>query len=208
MKSLSALVALLVAVSAAVAQQFTINTPTGVTSCQPTRFTWVGGSGPFILTLTQGTTTGGATLKEFDGISGTGFTWNVDVPGGTSFICNLKDTTGNIVQSAAVNVGDGGSSCVNTSVTETATGVTSGAQSTGAATTSAPAGTNTSGGSTPTTSGGASSPSGGSTSAGASSTGSATTGGSASQSSGASQQLTAAGVGMAGIMGAIGAMLF
>jgi len=207
MKAVSALVTLLVAVGSAVAQQFTINTPTGVTSCQPTRFTWVGGSGPFILQLTEGTTTGGALLKEFDNLTGDGFTWNVDVPGGTNFICNLKGVDGVIAQSAAVTVGNGSNSCVNSTVTESPSGQTSIPVSTGAPSASAPGGSpsNTAPSGSPTTS----APAGSTTGASQSSKPSqSSTGGSASQTTGASQQLTAGTVGFAGLMGMIGAMLF
>jgi DUF4097 and DUF4098 domain-containing protein YvlB len=57
-------------------------------------------------------------------LTGDGFTWNVDVAGGTNFILNLKDVTGTIAQSAPVNVGNGGTGCLNTVITESVSGAT------------------------------------------------------------------------------------
>jgi hypothetical protein len=63
-------------------------------------------------------------IKEFDNLTGNGFTWNVDVAGGTNFICNLKDSTGALAQSAAIAVGNGSTGCVNSNITESASGQT------------------------------------------------------------------------------------
>jgi len=193
------LAAAILAVPVVLAQGPTINTPTGVTTCQPTRFTYSGGQPPYILTLTEGTTAGGAVLKEFDGLTGDAFTWNVDLQANTNFISNLKDSQGNIGQSASVMVTAGSNtSCVNATVNESATGQTSIPVSTGA-------GSST--GTSPATSAG-SSTTGGSSTSKPTSSGSSSGSAASPSKTGAANRITVSGFVITGLMGLIGATLY
>ncbi|KAI0314609.1 hypothetical protein OF83DRAFT_435277 [Amylostereum chailletii] len=118
----SALVAL---VPAAVAQM-TINTPPSVVECEPVQFAWNGGSPPYYLSLVPDGQPAGPALKQFPKQSDTSYTWMDDLPAGTAFNVALKDSTGVQAFSAPVTVQKGtDQSCLNTKVDEEASGPSS-----------------------------------------------------------------------------------
>ncbi|EPT05624.1 hypothetical protein FOMPIDRAFT_1021392 [Fomitopsis schrenkii] len=185
----------------------TVNTiTTGVQECEPILFTWVGGQAPYYLSLAPNKDTSAAPIKNFGQLSGTSYTWTVDLALGTSFTTILKDSTGTTALSDLQTVAAGsGSSCVNSTVTETGGSVgtysqtaagTDGAASTGGASTVET--TSASGNAAAKTSGSASG-----TKSSAAPTGSATTTG----TSGAGRASVGA-FGLAALMGLVGAALF
>ncbi|RXW21724.1 hypothetical protein EST38_g4123 [Candolleomyces aberdarensis] len=182
------------AVSAGVLAQgpITINTPLSVVVCQPVQFTWTGGTGPFFLP-------GAAAIVDFGRQDASPFTWNpANLPVGTSFFLQLRDSTGQVGQSGTATIQTGSdTSCVGqtTSTTSTATtggttttGTTPGATTTG---TTSPAATTSPRGTTGTTS-----PAG-------STTGTAS---GASQTNGAAKFASSGALGLAGVA-AIAALL-
>ncbi|OJA18174.1 hypothetical protein AZE42_05302 [Rhizopogon vesiculosus] len=171
------------------AYALTVNTPANVVECQPTMFTWSGGQEPYYLTLIPGGQSTAAAIKSFPTQTGTSYTWNVDLQANTLFTIALKDSTGATAYSDIVTIEPGSITCVNTSVDE-------GGASTGTAT-----GATTAGGATSA----AASASGTTSKASGTSSGSAST---ATSSGAASSLFVSSAMGVAGVMGLLGAALF
>ncbi|KAF8841764.1 hypothetical protein BDN67DRAFT_1002062 [Paxillus ammoniavirescens] len=180
MKFITAIVALATVVPA-VLGQMTINTPASVTECEPTQFTWSGGTPVYYLSLVPAGQPSAPPFKQFPTQSGTSYTWNTDLGSGTSFTVSLKDSTGLTAYSDIVTIQPGSSSaCLNSTVSESGSAAPS-----------------------PTSSGASGSSNTGSTS---SSTASATAG--ASQKNAANRLIMSTSFGVAGFMGLVGAALF
>ncbi|KAL1744109.1 hypothetical protein HDZ31DRAFT_82918 [Schizophyllum fasciatum] len=190
MKFLIAAASLIAAV-----QALTINTPSSLTTCQPSLISWSDGTPPYYLTILPGGQTSG-TLKSFDQTDSTSVTWNVDIAADTSVTLAIKDSTGQQQYTQAVTITKGSDdSCVNGDATASgetgsATGSSGGASSTGS-----------SGGSSTTKSGSSSS-------SGGSSASSTASGAEESGSNAASARSFAAPAGLAGVLGLVGAALF
>ncbi|MER6384092.1 Ser-Thr-rich GPI-anchored membrane family protein [Streptomyces sp. NPDC001118] len=106
--ALSAFVTLGTTVAEAPAvESFTINTPTNVVVCQPVLITWSGGEAPYSLTILPGSQPGAAPLRDLGQQDGTSYTWTADLPAGTSVGLTLKDSTGQVAQSAPFTINDG-----------------------------------------------------------------------------------------------------
>ncbi|KAF9468076.1 hypothetical protein BDZ94DRAFT_1304813 [Collybia nuda] len=112
MKFAFAPLAAVLAASSALAQQFTINTPTNVVVCQPILLTWVGGTPPYFLRF-PGNQPGAAALEDLGQQTGNQFTWLVNIAAGTSIGLSLRDNSGQTVQSAPFDINSGtDTSCV------------------------------------------------------------------------------------------------
>ncbi|KIK95431.1 hypothetical protein PAXRUDRAFT_140693 [Paxillus rubicundulus Ve08.2h10] len=183
MKFIAVLTAL-VTVVPAVLGQMTINTPASVIECEPTQFSWSGGTPVYYLSLVPAGQPSAPPFKQFPTQSGTEYTWNTDLGSGTSFTISLKDSTGLTAYSDIVTIQAGSdSSCLNSTVSE---------------------GGSTSGSAAPSqTSSGASGSS--NTGSVASATPSAA---GTSQTNAASRLTMSASFGVAGVMGLIGSALF
>ncbi|PBK75578.1 hypothetical protein ARMSODRAFT_396043 [Armillaria solidipes] len=168
----------------------TINTPSGVTECEPSALSWSDGTAPYYLTIYPGGVTTGSTLESFAATNDTSYTWTCDITAGTSLTFAIKDSTGSIAYTDAVTVQDGSSSSSATS-----TAGSSGSTTTAAGTAATTSATTSKTGSTGTTSAAAS---GSNTSSSSSTTTSA--------SSGAIRNSVTYGV--AGFCGLLAALLF
>ncbi|KAF5371859.1 hypothetical protein D9615_009566 [Tricholomella constricta] len=127
----------------------TINTPTNVVQCQPILLTWADGEPPYFLSAIPGGQPSAAAIKTFPNQNGNTFTWNVDLPAGTSITLSLKDNTGVQAYSDIVEIkGGSDSSCVNTSVAVSGSG--GGAAPTAGNTSPPTNGASTTGGPAPT----------------------------------------------------------
>ncbi|CCM01401.1 uncharacterized protein FIBRA_03452 [Fibroporia radiculosa] len=182
-----------------------INTPSDVTECIPTLFTWSGGVSPYyivrfshqsgkdphilfyspadaLLSLEPGSDPTGAPLQEYGPLTGTSYTWPTNITSGTSISLTIKDSTGATEESAPFTVGAGSNSCLNaasTSSTSSSSGSSSATSSGATSTTSTSA--SSSGASTTTTTSGATT----TTSSGTTSTGGAATTSASGKTSGA-----------------------
>ncbi|KAA1467516.1 hypothetical protein DENSPDRAFT_832592 [Dentipellis sp. KUC8613] len=139
MKSMfTSLVATALFVAGALAQTFTVNTPSNAVVCQPLQISWSGGSGPFFLSVLPGADPTGAALEDFGQVNSSPFTWQaVNFPQGTSLGLTLRDSQGNTVQSAPFTVNPGSStSCLNASGSSSAAGSTSAGASSAASSSS------------------------------------------------------------------------
>ncbi|KAN0093207.1 hypothetical protein V8E55_003991 [Tylopilus felleus] len=184
MKFITLAAALLAAIPAALG--LTVNTPANVVECEPTQIDWSGGTAPYYLTFVPAAQISAPAIKQFPTQTGDSYTWNVDLQAGVSFTIVLKDSTGASAYSDIVTVVAGTSiSCVNSNVTET--GGSSGGSATGSGSGSSATGKSASG--TPT-----------STSSSSSST--------HSNAAGRLSTFSVNAVGVAGIMGLVGAALF
>ncbi|KAI0360158.1 hypothetical protein OH77DRAFT_1517690 [Trametes cingulata] len=190
-----------------------INTLMSPTQCEPVQFTWEGGVPPYYLSLVPGGQPAAQAMKQFPAQNGTSMTWTVDLPSGTSFSSSLRDSTGTQAFSDIQTVQPGpDSSCLNDSVSETtsmtmtatsASSADSSAASTNSATTaSVPAvaqkAISTSGSASPTVSG---------TAVHAASSGASSTSATATSSNAASLHTSAGAIGIAGLLGLVGAAL-
>ncbi|TFK75238.1 hypothetical protein BDN72DRAFT_758202 [Pluteus cervinus] len=109
MTAFARLATLAVMAIGALAQSFTINTPTNVVVCQPILLSWTGGVGA----IHDGNNPSAAAIEDLGPQNGTSFTWIVNVAAGTSIGLALRDSTGQSVQSASFTVNPGTStSCV------------------------------------------------------------------------------------------------
>ncbi|KAG5353529.1 hypothetical protein C0989_005976 [Termitomyces sp. Mn162] len=100
--------------------QFMINTPTNVVVCQPILLTWTGGTGPYFLVITG--QPNGQALEDLGMVQSTQFSWTVNIPAGTSIGLTLRDSTGQIAQSAAFTINPGNdNSCLGQSSSAGAT---------------------------------------------------------------------------------------
>ncbi|KAF9236734.1 hypothetical protein BU15DRAFT_49655 [Melanogaster broomeanus] len=204
------LITALATVLPAVLGQLTINTPPNAVECEPTMFTWSGGTAPYYLALLPGGTNAcspfyALQLKQFPTQTSTSYSWLVDIQANVGFTISLKDSTGLTAFSDIVTVQPGSdTSCVNAAVQEggsttASVAATPVAPASSAGTPAAP-GTSAAAG---TTAAAATHSSGSSTSPSA--TGSAVT---ASKSNAASHLSLSSTFGVAGVMGLVGAALF
>jgi len=185
--------ATLAVLPAAFAQQLSVNTPQGVTVCQPVQITMTGGTAPYFLSFVPAGQSAAPPIKQFPQQTGNTFTWKADLPEGTTFTISLKDSTGAPAFSDTVTVGSGSdTSCLNTAVTEGGTGGSAAPTSGGSSGSSTGAGATTSGANPKPTSGTA--------------TASATA--SSASSSNAASNTKSNAVAIAGVMGLVGAALF
>ncbi|KAK0485140.1 hypothetical protein IW261DRAFT_1560797 [Armillaria novae-zelandiae] len=175
----------------------TINTPSGVTECEPSALSWSDGTAPYYLTIYPGGVTTGSTLESFSATNDTSYTWTCDITSGTSLTFAIKDSTGSIAYTDAVTVQEGSSSsCASvTGSSATSTAGSSGSTTTAAGTAATTSATTSKTGSTAATSAAAS----GSSTASSSST-------TTSASSGAIRNSITYGV--AGLCGLLAALLF
>ncbi|KAI0768046.1 hypothetical protein BD413DRAFT_614715 [Trametes elegans] len=209
----------LVALSPAVLGQGPkINTLTNPTTCEPVQFTWEGGAPPYYLSLVPGGQPAAAAIKQFPAQSGTSMTWKVDLPAGTTFSSSLRDSSGEQAFSDIQTVQSGpDTSCLNGSVSESASSSMTSASSSEMASSAATTNTATSTSmpsaaqkavsttASPSTGSGTASASGAevhavtSTSSGSSAT--------ATSSNAASLHTSAGAIGIAGLLGLVGAAL-
>ncbi|KAK2462975.1 hypothetical protein APHAL10511_005027 [Amanita phalloides] len=71
-----------------------IDTPASMTQCQPTLFTWNGGTGPYFLSILPGGQIGAAPLVSLGQTGDTSQTWVVTLPPNAGYTVVLKDSTG------------------------------------------------------------------------------------------------------------------
>ncbi|KAI0822470.1 hypothetical protein BC628DRAFT_1421674 [Trametes gibbosa] len=76
------------------AQTLKIDTVTNPTQCEPLRFTWDGGSPPYYLSLVPGGQPAAPALMQFPAQSGNSMTWIVNFEAGEPFSSSLRDSTG------------------------------------------------------------------------------------------------------------------
>ncbi|KAF8806957.1 hypothetical protein BYT27DRAFT_7100795 [Phlegmacium glaucopus] len=89
--------------------QLMINTPSAAVVCQPLLIAWSGG----VCTILPGNQPSAPALVTFPSTNATSVTWLVDIAAQTSLGLDLRDSTGNLAQSAAFSVQPGpDSSCV------------------------------------------------------------------------------------------------
>ncbi|OBZ72200.1 hypothetical protein A0H81_07793 [Grifola frondosa] len=117
-----------------------INTLSSVVECEPVQFTWSGGASPYYLSLIPGGQPAAPAIKQFPVQNGNSYTWNVDLPAGTTFTTSLKDSTGSIAYSdiQTVQPGPNASSVTEGSIAAGTTmppGNTAGVQGAAASTT-------------------------------------------------------------------------
>ncbi|KAI0091290.1 hypothetical protein BDY19DRAFT_904736 [Irpex rosettiformis] len=223
MKTFAAFVAL-AAAGSALAQQFTINTPSGVLQCVPAQLTFSGGTGPFFLAINT-PDANGAALQTYDGITASPFQWSANISANTQLGLSLTDrSNGNKALSGVFTVGaSGDNSCLNgaaapSSSSETASsaaGSSSSAATSGSASSAATsAGTSaaTSAATSVTSATGVTSATTGTSARSGSTSGSAshTSSGSAASASGTSRSgafSNTASVGFVGFVGAIAALV-
>ncbi|KAF9791016.1 hypothetical protein BJ322DRAFT_420232 [Thelephora terrestris] len=100
-----------------------------VVQCQPVLLTWFGGTPPYYVFLIPDRQIAAPALETFPTQNGNQLTWVVDQPQGTNFTLAVKDSTGAVAYSDIVTVQPssdksciGGSSNVNPSPTNTASG--------------------------------------------------------------------------------------
>ncbi|KAK4703546.1 hypothetical protein P7C70_g2670, partial [Phenoliferia sp. Uapishka_3] len=66
------------------ASAITINSPTGLTTCEPSAITWSGGTAPYYVTILPGGEVSGTVLETLvSDSSATTYTWNVNIAGGS-----------------------------------------------------------------------------------------------------------------------------
>ncbi|ETW83071.1 hypothetical protein HETIRDRAFT_450757 [Heterobasidion irregulare TC 32-1] len=189
-----AIVASLVAIVPAVLG-LTVDTPASVVQCQPIQFTWHDGTPPYYLSLIPANQPSAAAIKSFPTQTGTTYTWKADLEANTNFNIALKDTTGNQVYSALVTIqSSSDNTCLNTTVDEGSASSSSGSSAAASGSAAASSGSATT----------ASAKASGSSSSSAASASSSTA---ANSSNGASRS-TVTGLGIAGLMGLVGAALF
>ncbi|KAE9407689.1 hypothetical protein BT96DRAFT_971098 [Gymnopus androsaceus JB14] len=115
----------------------TVNTPSGLITCEPTLLAWSGGTAPYYLSIIPGGETSGSALKSFDSTNSTSYTWTVDIAADTKITVELKDSTGTIAYSDEVDITAGSStSCVTTSTAASGAAGSTGSSSSSTASTS------------------------------------------------------------------------
>ncbi|KAK4695528.1 hypothetical protein P7C70_g8536, partial [Phenoliferia sp. Uapishka_3] len=127
----------------------TVLTPASITLCQPAAIGYSGGTAPYFLSVLPGGQVSAAALETFPSSSTTAagsYTWNVNLPAGTSITLALKDSTGNIAYSGSVIIAPNTetSAAAVASTTAATTSTTSAAVANTSSTSSAAAGTTTS----------------------------------------------------------------
>ncbi|KAI9061048.1 hypothetical protein FKP32DRAFT_1613243 [Trametes sanguinea] len=190
-------------------QDLKINTLTSATQCQPVQFSWQGGAAPYYLELVPETL---QQIKQFPAQNGNVMTWTVDLPVGTSFSSSLRDSTGTQAFSdiQTVRAGPDGS-CMNSTgsttmpmVPATTASDTSAASINSATATSLPAVAQKA---ASTTSSAPSSVSSSGTGVHALSSGASVTSAVPTSSNAASLHTSAGAIGVAGLLGLVGAAL-
>ncbi|KAI0787943.1 hypothetical protein C8Q74DRAFT_1366741 [Fomes fomentarius] len=105
------------------AADFKINTLTSPVQCEPVQFTWQGGAPPYYLSLVPGGQPAATAYRQFPVQSDNSYTWKVDLPQGTTFTSELKDSTGAQAFSDVQTVQGGpDSSCVGAITGSTSSG--------------------------------------------------------------------------------------
>lgn len=109
--------AALILAGVALAQTFSINTPPSIQQCQPAALSWVGGTGPFILAaIPAGQVSAAALATIAENVSGTSYSWNVNLAQGTAITIKITDSTGALAYSSPLTVQAGsGSGCLSAS---------------------------------------------------------------------------------------------
>ncbi|KAK4330705.1 hypothetical protein RTBOTA2_006375 [Rhodotorula toruloides] len=187
---------------AGLASAQTINTPTALYTCEPYQLSWAGGSAPYYVRVLQGGTTSDVIETLVSAQSVTSYTWNVNVPAGSSVTIGLTDSTGQSAYTAQVTVQAGSStSCVGQSASGAAGGA-AGSSTAAAAGSSSAAGSSAAASSAASTTGGARSSASSAASSGASAASSGASAASPSQSSKPSSG--AATLAVSGLVGAAG----
>ncbi|KIY65866.1 hypothetical protein CYLTODRAFT_491958 [Cylindrobasidium torrendii FP15055 ss-10] len=109
----------------------TINTPSNVEQCQPSRLSWSAGTPPYTIVLTAGSAPSGSTTGTI--ASDTSDTEVTYTPGegtaNTQIVFNIRDSTGKIAQTGIITVGGDSASTCQTSASgggSSATGSASG----------------------------------------------------------------------------------
>ncbi|GAA5836290.1 hypothetical protein JCM5353_005979 [Sporobolomyces roseus] len=119
-------VALIALVASLVSGQ-QINTPTtGLFTCEPYLITFSGGQAPYIIRANQGSSSSQVLETIASDVTGTSYTWNVNLAAGTPVTLALSDASGQTVFADAVTVQAGSStSCVGQSASSAAASSTS-----------------------------------------------------------------------------------
>lgn len=136
----------LVLAGAVVAQQFQVTaSPPSIQQCQPASFSWQGGTAPYILSaIPQGQTSAAALVTIAEGVTGTSYTWIVNLPQGTAINFKITDATGAINYSSGLTVQAGSSGCLSGASASGSSAVTSAVPASSGAASSAPAPSQTS----------------------------------------------------------------
>jgi hypothetical protein len=198
MNSFARLAALAALVSTAFG--ITIDTPSesGLVVCQPFLITWHDGVAPYFPTVVAPGP--GQLYKQFDQTDATSLTWKVDLPVGTVVNLGIKDSTGAQQYSASVTIKESkDTSCLNAA--------SNSASASSAPTTGAPGSSSAAPGASTTGAPGSSTKSTAPSSSGSKSSAAASASSGSSNDNGA----MAAGVstlGVAAVMGFVGAALF
>ncbi|KAJ3487143.1 hypothetical protein NLI96_g3733 [Meripilus lineatus] len=214
MKLIAVFAALVSVMPSALGQALTINTLASVVQCQPVKFTWSGGVPPYFLSLLPAGQPAAAAIKQFPTQQGTEYSWTVDLAAGSTFSTSLKDSTGAVAYSDIQTVNSGpDASCLNASVSVSDTAAASATPATGASTTPAAATSPAAGATsaTPASSAAAGSSVKAASSAavsGASSSKASTSASATASANAAVKGSSLSTLGMAGLMGLVGAALF
>lgn len=105
MKTFSASLALLSAISAAYAQSpLTIISPAAVVQCQPVLLSWSGGSAPYYVSIIPGGQPSAAALQSFPTQSGNSLTWVANLSSGQDITFKIVDSTGDTNYSSQVPI--------------------------------------------------------------------------------------------------------
>ncbi|KNZ57382.1 uncharacterized protein VP01_2173g2 [Puccinia sorghi] len=118
----------------------TINTPPSVPQCLPTFVSFHGGQPPYTISALPGGQPSATPLADLGKHDGAGFTWNPNLPVGTSTTLQIRDSTGVINYSQMFTIQSGDTSCMGsdskpavnpttTAPTSVSTGTTSAAPS-------------------------------------------------------------------------------
>lgn len=192
MRSFFCVATAFLAAASVYAQSFTINTPSNAVVCQPLSIQWQGGVAPYYLSVLSGNDPTGSALENLGTVNGTSFIWKVNIAAGTSIDLTLRDSAGNIAQTAAFSINSGtDTSCVGQAVSGTAGTASATAAPTTGGTSGASTGTTATGTGTLTSKPG--------TSPSTTNTG---TSSSSTKSSSAASSAKVAKIGTAGIIGA------
>jgi len=113
----------------------TINTPMGITACQPILISWTdtANAGPYYVAVIPGGQPSGVPLHQFPATTQSQITWTVDIPAGTSISLSLTDATGAVAYSDQVTIGQGVGTCDAGAAEAAAATTTAAARATGAA---------------------------------------------------------------------------
>ncbi|TFK99915.1 hypothetical protein BDV98DRAFT_127501 [Pterulicium gracile] len=88
----------------------TLTVPDTINACEPITCTWTGGQAPYTISFYNASSTGNnATrgsepLGSFDGLTGSSYTYNVGVPGGSIIIFMLQDSADNSITTPGMRI--------------------------------------------------------------------------------------------------------